>query len=91
MGSIPLPALDVRTQQEDPLSQYAKVVNLKSMLQQQQTQQQIAPLQIQEAQQKAQVGQMQLQDQPSGRNTFAVVTLTHKPVVALHECRLQRL
>lgn len=62
MGSIPLPALDVRPP-EDPLSQYAKVANLRGMLQQQQLQKQVAPLQIQQEQQKTQQVALQLKDQ----------------------------
>ena len=51
MGSIPLPALDIRPPQPfDYLGQLGKVTALKGMLQQQQFQQQMQPLQLQQEQ-----------------------------------------
>ena len=56
MGSIPLPALDVRPpqQQADPLEQYGRLMQLQNM-------QRMQPLQQQQAQQQVQSGQLDIQ------------------------------
>jgi hypothetical protein len=59
MSSVPLAALAVNTQPPDPLSQYAKVVQLKSLL----GQQALQPGQMQEQQQKIQSNALELQQQ----------------------------
>lgn len=61
MGNIPLPALDIKPipQPEDPLTAYAKLVAVRSQMQNQQLRAQ----QIQGAQQENQMRAMQLQDQ----------------------------
>lgn len=70
MGSIPLPALDVRPQQQqaDPTEQLGQLLRLKTLLQN-------APLQTQALQQQVQAGQLenqqrqlQLQDQQTLRS-----------------------
>lgn len=62
MSSYPLPALDIKPQQEqNPLDQYSKLVQLKSMLNQQQQEAALRPLQVQQAQQQVQAGQQQNQ------------------------------
>ena len=67
---IPLPALGLRpVEQPDPLGQLGKVVALKSLMQNQAAQQQMLPLQVQQAQQQSQLGQLQLQDQLLWRKT----------------------
>lgn len=64
MGSIPLPALDIKTpQQPDFLEKYGQLMQLKNAQQQSQMQQQEAPLRIQALQQQAQSGQIGLQQQ----------------------------
>lgn len=64
MGSIPLPALDVRTpQQPNLLQQYSQLAQLQNMRQEQQQRQQEAPLRMQALQTQAQSGQLQLQQQ----------------------------
>jgi len=50
MASIPLPALAVKTDQQNPMDTYAKGVALQGLLANQQQQQQMRPLQLQEAQ-----------------------------------------
>ena len=62
MGSIPLPALDVRppAAQPDVLEQYGKLMALQGMQQQQQTRQEQAPLQTQMLQQQVQTGQQDI-------------------------------
>jgi len=47
MSSIPLPALNIQTQQTDPIGSAAKLISLRSMLQQQQFAQQSRPIQLQ--------------------------------------------
>jgi hypothetical protein len=56
MGSIPLPALDLQRPipQADPLEQYGRLMQLRN-------QQQMAPLQMQQAQQQVQTGGLELQ------------------------------
>jgi hypothetical protein len=56
MGSIPLPALSIHApqQQNDPVEQYGRILQLRNMMQ-------LAPLQQQEAQQRVQSGQLELQ------------------------------
>lgn len=58
MSSIPLPALDVRVpqQQQNPMEQYAQLLQLKNAMQN-------APLQRKILQQNAQAGQLQLQQE----------------------------
>lgn len=64
MGSIPLPALDIKTpQQPDLLEKYGQLAQLKNMQAQQQIRQQQAPLQLQQLQQGVQSGGVQLQQQ----------------------------
>ena len=61
MGSIPLPALDINPPQPfDYLGQLGKVTALKTMLQQQQYQQQIQPLELQQKQLELKVAQRQM-------------------------------
>jgi hypothetical protein len=61
MGSIPLPALDIKTpQQPDLLDKFSQLQQLKSSLAQQALQQQEAPLRIQALQQQVQSGQQDL-------------------------------
>lgn len=61
---IPLPALALQQpQQQDPMAQYAKLAQLKGLMQQQSTQQQIAPSEIQGAQANAQIAQTEAQKQ----------------------------
>src|SRR3954467_4209643 len=61
MAGIPLPALDIKQQQSDPLESYGRLVQLQSLLQNQKFQQQIQPLQQQQEQQKVQSGEMENQ------------------------------
>ena len=71
MGSIPLPALDIRPPQPfDYLGQLGKVTALKGMLQQQQFQQQMQPLQLQQQQQAVQIQQQQLRDTQAGQDAY---------------------
>ena len=64
MGSIPLPALDVKAQQQpDLLSKFGQLMQLRNMQTQQNIQQQEAPLRMQALQQGVQTGQLQLQQQ----------------------------
>lgn len=58
MGSIPLPALDIRPpqQQSDPLEQVSRLMQLRSQMQN-------APLQTQQLQQNVQSGQLGIQQQ----------------------------
>jgi hypothetical protein len=59
MSSIPLPALSIHTnpqQQPDIAEQYGRILQLKNMMA-------LAPLQQQEAQQRVQAGQLQLQQE----------------------------
>jgi len=60
MGNIPLPALDIQTR--DPLNEYAKLVSIKSALQKQQTQNALAPLQVQQAQMQNTLEQQKITD-----------------------------
>ena len=61
MGSIPLPALDIKTpQQPDLLEKYGQLLQIKNAQQQQQLQQQEAPLRVQALQQQVQSGQQDL-------------------------------
>lgn len=60
---IPLPALDIQPQQaQNPLDQYAKALSIRGMMNQQQTQQQLAPEQIKAAQLENQQKQNQIND-----------------------------
>lgn len=59
-SSIPLPALAIQPP-PNPVDQYAKMAQLKGLLQQEQTQQQMAPYQVQQAQTSAQAGELDLQ------------------------------
>ena len=63
MGSIPLPALDVRQPEQAPnlISQYGQLMAIKGQQAQQAQQQAMAPLQQQQAQQQVQSGAMELQ------------------------------
>lgn len=62
MGSIPLPALDVKTpQQPDLLEKFSQLQQLRGQQQQQQMQQQEAPLRMQALQQNVQGGQLDVQ------------------------------
>jgi hypothetical protein len=63
MGTIPLPALHVNppAPAPDPLEQYGRLMWLQNMQQQQQTNQQLRPLQIQAAQTAAQQGTLDVQ------------------------------
>jgi hypothetical protein len=62
MGSIPLPALDVKApQQPDLLSKFGQLQQLQNLRQQSQMQQQEAPLRMQALQQGVQSGQLDLQ------------------------------
>lgn len=71
MGSIPLPALGLQpVQGTDPLSAAAKVLTMKSLLQNQQFQQQEQPLELQQKQQQVQAQAQQLQDQTAARQLF---------------------
>src|SRR6185503_18332656 len=64
MGSIPLPALDVKApQQQDLLQKFGQLQQLQNMRQQSQMQQQEAPLRMQALQQQTQGGALQLQQQ----------------------------
>lgn len=65
MATIPLPALDVRPpqQQQNPLEQYGNLLQLKNAMQQQQLNQQEAPLRMQALQQQTQLGAGQVQQQ----------------------------
>jgi hypothetical protein len=65
MGSIPLPALDLKPPQpqQNPLEQYGNLLQLKNAQQEQQLHQQLAPLQIQQAQQGVQSQGLQVQQQ----------------------------
>ena len=65
MGNIPLPALSIRPpeQQPNPLDQLARLQQIKQAQQSQQLNQQLAPLKIQAAQNEAQSGGLQLQQQ----------------------------
>lgn len=66
MGSIPLPALDIKTpQQPDLLEKYGQLMQLKNAQQQSALQQQEAPLRLQQLQQGVQqgAGQLQIQQQ----------------------------
>lgn len=64
MGSIPLPALDIKTpQQPDLLDKYSQLLQLKNANVQAQMQQQEAPLRIQALQQQTQLGAGNLQQQ----------------------------
>jgi hypothetical protein len=64
MGSIPLPALNIRTpEQPDLLQNYSRLLALKNMQQQSQLQQQEAPLRQQALQQQVRSGQLQLDQQ----------------------------
>lgn len=65
MSEISLPALAVRPpeQQPGPLDQFAKVTQLKSLLNAQQYQQQAQPLELQQKQAETQSAQLQLQQQ----------------------------
>lgn len=64
MGSIPLPALDLKTpQQPDLLEKYGQLQTLRNQSQQIQLQQQEAPLRLQQLQQGVQSGGVQLQQQ----------------------------
>src|ERR1017187_1012247 len=64
MGSIPLPALDIKPpQQPDMLGSFQKLMALRGMGQQQQLQQS----QLQGEQQKNEMGALQLQDQQNLR------------------------
>jgi polyhydroxyalkanoate synthesis regulator phasin len=78
MGSIPLPALDLKTpQQPDLLSKYGQLMQLKNMQQQSQMQQQEAPLRLQALQQGVQTGGLQLQQaqqQQKDDQTFRAAT-----------------
>ena len=59
MGSIPLPALDIKTPQvESPIDQYAKVLNLKNIMQRAQ----LGDIQLQQGQMELQQGQQQQKD-----------------------------
>lgn len=68
MGSIPLPALDVKTpEQPDMLQKYGQLLALRNSQSQQQLQQQEAPLRLQQLQQGVQGGQIQLQQAQQGQ------------------------
>ena len=62
MASIPLPALAVQPPQNSPLTDVGKILALKSLLQNQQYQQQAQPLQLQEMQNQTQMSNLALQD-----------------------------
>jgi hypothetical protein len=64
MGSIPLPALDIKApQQQDLLQKFGQLQQLQNMRQQSQMQQQEAPLRMQALQQQTQLGAGQVQQQ----------------------------
>lgn len=64
MGSIPLPALDIKTpQQPDLLEKYGQLQALKNQQVQSQLAQQEAPLRLQQLQQGVQSGGLQIQQQ----------------------------
>lgn len=80
MSSIPLPALAIRPQQEDPLQQYARVVQLQGLLANQRYQQQAQPLAIQAEQQRIQQEQSQnqlLQQQVAEKTALASMMPNH--------------
>lgn len=58
---IPLPALQVQPP-GDPLKQYAEIISLQSLRQQQQARQQLLPLEVQAQQQQNQIRQQQMND-----------------------------
>ena len=69
MASIPLPALTIRPAENyDPIGQYGKALALKSLIQRQQYEQQMQPLQLQQEQQGVQAQQLQIQNQQDLRN-----------------------
>jgi hypothetical protein len=77
MGSIPLPALDIRTQPTDPLEQLGRVQQLRTMAQQQQMQQQqmqyqqqLQPLQLQQEQQNVALSQQKVKDVQAGQAAY---------------------
>ncbi len=64
MGSIPLAANNLYLPPPpDPLKEYGKIVQLRALQQQAQTQHQLAPFQVQQAQQGAESGALELQKQ----------------------------
>lgn len=75
MGSIPLPALDLKTpQQPDLLEKYGQLQQLKNMQRQSQIQQQEAPLRMQQLQQGVQQGGLQLQQQQQAQKDQQALT-----------------
>jgi len=64
VSSIPLPALDIKPQAaQDPMADYARLVQLRGLVAQQQQEAQMRPLQLQQAQAQAQETQMDLASQ----------------------------
>lgn len=64
MASIPLPALTINPSKDyDPVGQYGKVLALKSLIQNQQYQNQARPLELQQQQLQVNQQQQQLKDQ----------------------------
>jgi len=75
MGSIPLPALDIKTpQQPDLLSKYSQLQQLRASQQQLAMQQQEAPLRMQALQQQTQLGAGQVQQQQQQLNDQKAMT-----------------
>lgn len=75
MGSIPLPALDLKTpQQPDLLEKYSQLQQLRGNQQLQQIRAQQAPLQMQQLQQGVQSGGLQIQQQQQALKDQQAVT-----------------
>lgn len=75
MGAYGLPALDIKTpQQPDLLEKYSQITALRNAQQQQQLNQQEAPLRLQQMQQGVQSGGLQLQQQQQALKDQQAVT-----------------
>jgi hypothetical protein len=71
MATSTFPALQIQPpQQQDLLGQYARLVQIRNAIQQQQFQQQYQPLQLQQEQQAVAIQQQQVKDIQAGQAAF---------------------
>ena len=72
MATSTFPALAIQpVQQPNMLDQYARLLQIKNAIQQQQFQQQMQPLQLQQQQQAVALQQQQVRDQQAGQDAYA--------------------
>lgn len=87
MATIPLPALAIQPpqQQTNPLEEYKNLIGLKSLLNTQQLQQQLAPGQIQEQQQRIKSGELENQQQQMAVSQTQAINKAYSDALSVDE------